>query len=330
MNRLSDYGLKAGMLPEHAKGIPARVTAVHKSRYALVCEHGETFGRLKASIYYSGGKEAFPACGDFVLLRYNPDGDSQIIKTLDRISKFSRTDFSGHAAGYAKTIKEQVIAANFDTVFIMQSLNHDMNLKRLERYLALTWQSGAQAVVLLTKADLLEVHEKQLEPVRQTAAGKARVIAISARTGYGLEALKDYLKPNQTIVCLGSSGVGKSSLVNVLAEEERMTVKGIREDDSKGRHTTTHRQLIRLQGGAMLIDTPGMRELGMWEASDGLRTAFQDVEQYFGLCKFRNCSHNNEPGCAILAAIKDDELPSARWESYKRMIDENMRGMKKR
>ena len=305
---LTNYGYLPHMFPEHTHATPARVTAVHKERYALVCEHGEAHGRLKTGVYHHGGKEEFPTVGDFVLLQYNPAGDSMIVATLPRRTFFSRRDPTPGRG-------EQAVAANFDYVFIMQSLNHDFNLKRLERYLTLAWQSGAVPVVVLTKADLAEDCEAHLRAAEKMAVGVG-VFAVSAKTGLGLDALSGYLKPGKTIVFLGSSGVGKSSLVNALAGEELMTVQDIREDDSRGRHTTTHRQLALLKSGVMIIDTPGMRELGMWDVSTGLGGAFADVEQYLGKCKFNDCKHQTEPGCAVKAAIESGELPLTRWESY--------------
>jgi ribosome biogenesis GTPase len=306
---LIDYGFIPTMITKDVSGIPARVTTVHKERYELVCEYGHIFGKLKASIYYYDGVEGFPTTGDFVMINYNPNGDSQIIKTLERKSFFSRRD---PASGRG----EQAVAANFDYVFIMQSLNFDFNLKRLERYLILAWQSGAIPVVILTKADLVEDCSKQMKAVQMITA-RVGVYTISAITGFGLDALKeDYLRPRKTVVFLGSSGVGKSSLVNAFAGQEIMAVKEIREDDSRGRHTTTCRQLVMLSNGAMIIDTPGMRELGMWDVSIGLGEAFGDVESYLRHCKFNDCRHEKEPGCVIREALESGELSSERWESY--------------
>ena len=295
--------------------ITARVIAVHKDRYQISCDGRDFFARLKTKEYYKG-TEDFPTAGDFVTVRYIENGDSQIIGTLPR-----RTVFTRRAPGPVPV--EQAVAANFDYVFIMQSLNQDFNPRRLERYLTLGWQSGATPVILLTKADLVEEHWEYLTRVERVAAG-ANVHVVSAHTGYGLARLNAYLQPGKTVVFLGSSGVGKSSLVNALAGEELMTIGGIREDDSKGRHTTTHRQLIRLSSGAEIIDTPGMRELGMWEVSEGIEDAFADVEAFLGKCRFSDCKHLYEPGCAIQHALATRELDPERWASYQKLRGEAM------
>ena len=315
MNKLDlkDYGFTQNMMPEEAAGIPARVTAVHKERYALVCEYGEIYARLKTREYY-GGDETFPTTGDFVMINHIPNGDSQILKTLPRRTFFSRRDPTPGRG-------EQAVASNFDHVFILQSLNQDFNTKRLERYLTLAWQSGALPIVVLTKADLVEEYSEYIRIAERTAMGVA-VHAVSSKTGFGLDALADYMKPGSTVVFLGSSGVGKSSLVNALAGEEVMAVNGIREDDGKGRHTTTHRQLIMLKNRAMVIDTPGMRELGMWDVSNGLGEAFEDVEQLLGRCKFNDCKHLTEPDCAIKEALANGTLSRQRWESYVKLKSE--------
>ncbi len=308
-----DYGYVP--VKENIRGIPARVTAVHKERYAIVCQYGEVYARLKPGAYY-GGTEIFPTTGDFVCIDYIENGDSRILATLPRRTYFARRE-------PGPIPRDQAVAANFDYVFIMQSLNQDFNPKRLERYLTLGWQSGATPVILLTKADLVEDYWEYLTRVERVAAG-VNTHAVSARTGYGLERLNAYLQPGKTLVFLGSSGVGKSSLVNALAGEEVMAVGGIREEDAKGRHTTTHRQLLMLKSGVMVIDTPGMRELGMWEVSEGLGEAFADVELFLGKCRFSDCRHESEPGCAIKAAIARGELDVQRWESYRILKDEAM------
>ena len=191
--KLSDYGFSPQNYLLDIKGTYARVTAVHRQRYNLITEHGECSAELKSSVYFNNCTEEFPTTGDFVEIQYNPDGKSLITKTLPRKSKFARSDFSGHAVGYVKTIKEQMIAANFDYVFIMQSLNHDFNSRRLERYLVQAWQSGAIPVVVLTKVDLVEDDSVHLDMVEKAAIGTA-VYAVSAKTGYGIDRLSDYLK----------------------------------------------------------------------------------------------------------------------------------------
>lgn len=318
---LKDYSFMPAYEEQENKQC-ARVLAVHKECYVLLTSFGECLAKLKSSLYYNNSTEEFPTTGDFVEIQYEKQGVSIILHTLPRKSKFARNDFSGHAKDFAKTIKEQVVAANFDYILIMQSLNHDLNPRRLERYLAQSWQSGAVPVVVLTKADLVDEYASYVAEVEKIAVG-AGVFSISAKTGLGIASLSDYLKSGKTIVLLGSSGVGKSSFVNALAGKDIMTVNDIREDDSKGRHTTTHRQLIRLESGVMIIDTPGMRELGMWDVSEGISESFADVEAYFGQCKFSDCKHQSEPGCAIKLAVERGELSSERWASYQSLKEEN-------
>lgn len=311
---LIEYGFNPSSVEKGLPGLPARITAAYRERYEFVCDLGEGFAKLKSSTYYAGN-EPFPTTGDFVMIDYQSHGDSRILKTLERRTYFSRTDPS--SAGHW----EQAVAANFDYVFLIQSLNHDFNLRRLERYLTLSWQSGATPIVILTKADLVEDYSRQVLEAQRTAIG-AEVFAVSSKTLAGFDSLSKYLSPGKTIVFLGSSGVGKSTLVNALSGQEMMEVGDIREDDSKGRHTTTHRQLIMLPSGVMVIDTPGMRELGMWDVTEGIGQSFADVEQYFGQCRFSDCRHQNEPGCAVIAAIERGELSSERWERYVKLKNE--------
>ena len=303
-----DYGIVPNT--QNLPGIPARVTAVHKERYEIVCEHGTTHARLKTKEYYVDTQD-FPTTGDFVMINYISNGDSQIIATLPRKTFFSRRE-------PGPIPRDQAVAANFDYVFILQSLNMDFNPKRLERYLTLAWQSRATPVILLTKADLVEDYWDYLTQVERVVAG-VNTHVVSAHTGYGLPRLNAYLQPGKTVVFLGSSGVGKSSLVNALAGEEIMTVSAIREDDSKGRHTTTHRQLIRLKTGVMIIDTPGMRELGMWDSAAGIDRTFSDIEELAAQCKFSNCSHSGEKGCAVCAAIENGLISADRLISYNKL-----------
>lgn len=284
-----------------------RVTAVYKERYELLYKGEILYGKLKTVPYYVA-QEEFPTTGDYVDIKYNPYGDSQILRTLPRKTFFSRRN-PDLSRG------EQVIAANFDYVFILQSMNQDFNEKRLERYLTLAWESGASPVLLLTKADLSTDPEIYVQRAKRIVTG-VDIHVISSKTKEGLHELHPYLSAGKTVVLLGSSGVGKSSLVNAVADEKIMKIGAVREDDSKGRHTTTHRQLIVLQSGAMIIDTPGMRELGMWDVTKGLDEAFGDVEELMEHCRFNDCHHESEPGCAIKKALQSGQLSPSRWESY--------------
>lgn len=310
---LIDYGF-IPLLEENIEEIPARITATYRDRYEFVCENGTGLAKLKKGNYYEGDED-FPTTGDFVMLKYEPNGESIITKTLERKTYFSRRDpsYSGN--------REQAIAANFDYVFIMQSLNRDFNIHRIERYLTLAWQSGAIPVVILTKADLVDDFSEQVRAIEKIAIGVC-VFAISSVSGYGLDELRAFLKPRKTIVFLGSSGIGKSTLVNALAGKDIMAVNIVREDDSRGRHTTTHRQLIMLPSGVMVIDTPGMRELGMWDITEGLGQSYTDIEKFFGKCKFSDCHHESEPGCAIQEAIANGEMSKERWQSYLKLKNE--------
>lgn len=308
---MQTYGFDPRNQPDAMPGIPARITAVHRGLFEIVCDEGRGLAHVKPGAYRTG-KSEHPTVGDFVLIDWEAAGESRILATLPRTSYFSRRDPS--LAGHG----EQAVAANFDYVFIVQSLDRDFNERRLERYLALAWQSGATPVVVLTKADCASNVETHVQIAERLALG-VDVFALSVRTGEGMERLAAYLAPRTTIVLLGSSGVGKSSLANALAGEDFLATGEIRESDGRGRHTTSCRQLVMLDGGAMLIDTPGMRELGMWDADDGITQGFSDVERYFGTCKFRDCSHDGEPGCSIAEAIRAGELAPERWESYRKL-----------
>jgi len=303
--------------------IPGRITDHHGSHYTIITAQGEVSAVLKGTYYHNAElREDFPCIGDFVHILYNDSGPSLISALLPRKTMFSRADFSGHAIGYVKTVLEQVVAANFDYVFIMTSLNYDFNISRIIRYITQAHQSRGQPVVILTKADLADDYGSLVRSVEK-AAPDVPVHAVSAHTGYGLDALSKYFQPGKTIVFLGMSGVGKSSLLNVLMEQEVMTVKAIRDDDSRGRHTTTHRQLFMLPSGAMVIDTPGMRELGLFDVDYGLSAGFADIEELTTQCRFSDCRHQTEPKCAIRAALNDGSLSYEHWERYQAMKRES-------
>ncbi len=303
--------------------LPGRVTELRRERFTVMTERGEVMAVLKGAFYHNAETRVdFPCVGDFVLLHYNESGDSLIVTVLPRRSKFSRADYSGHAAGYAKTVLEQVVATNFDYVFILSSLNGDFNVTRIMRYLTQARQSGGQPVVILTKADLAPDYNLPLGEVKQSIPD-VPVHAICSHTGMGLNEPDLYLMPGKTVVFLGMSGVGKSSLLNALIEQDIMKVQAIREVDSRGRHTPTHRQLFMLPSGTMVIDTPGMRELGLFDADEGIRASFTDVEEWFSQCRFTDCRHQAEPGCAVLAALVDGSLSRERWEHYVAQQHEN-------
>ena len=325
--------------------IPGRIIESRRERYTVICGYGEVPAEIKGSFFHNLNGEnsfvekeetdilsrfrepaGFPVTGDFVVMRYNKNGSSLIDTVLKRRSRFSRVDFLGHEEGYVKNVKEQVNAANFDFIFIMSSLNHDLNMNRLARYYTASLQSGGFPVFVLTKADLTDDPKVYAAEV-QKIAREAPVISVSSKTGSGIDELMPFLQPAKTVVFLGSSGVGKSSLLNKLAGMDLMEVKTIRGDDSKGRHTTTYRQLFRLSAarckGALIIDTPGMRELGLWDSQEGISLAFADVEELISRCRFNDCSHRTEPGCAVLSALEDGSLSHSQWKNYLAQSREN-------
>lgn len=318
---IKDYGLKEEKIAGKINGIPARIITTYRDRYEIVSDKGKGFARLKKGSFYDNPNAIYPTIGDFVMIEWNSMGDSQIIETLKRDSSFSRASSSADRNHEMHTQHEQLVAANFDYVFIMQSLNDNFNIRRIERYLTLAWESGAIPVIVLTKCDLVDDVESYISEIESVAIG-VDVYAISCKAKIGLEKLQKYFKKGNTLVFLGSSGVGKSTLVNILIGEDVMKKSEIREDDSKGRHTTTNRQLLMLPTGAMVIDTPGMRELGMWNCDDGIDKTFQDVEKYFETCKFSDCTHTSEPGCKVLEAIKNGELSEERYNAYMKLKNE--------
>lgn len=290
--------------------VPARVIAEHRDRYVVHAARGERAAVLAGRLrHQSRSREDLPATGDWVAVGEG-EGTASIHAVLPRRGLFRRK-----AAGDAT--EAQVLAANVDVALIAAALPDDVNARRIERYLALAWESGALPVVLLTKADLVDDVDSAFRGVRTIAPG-VDVAAVSALTGVGVDALARWLQPGRTAVLLGSSGVGKSTLTNLLLGEDALRTGAVRED-GKGRHTTTHRQLVRLRNGALLIDTPGMRELQLWSADAGLESAFADVEALAARCRFGDCAHQSEPGCAVRAVAESGLLDPARLESWRRL-----------
>jgi ribosome biogenesis GTPase len=289
----------------------ARVAVEHRNSYALRCEDGqEIFATLAGRLRYeTSNREDLPAVGDFVRVR-----DSVIEEVLPR-----RTVFLRRAPG--ETVEAQVIAANIDTVFVVSGLDGDFNPRRLERYFATARASGANCAIVLNKADLCEDLAGRLRQVRGIAPG-ADVVTISALHGDGIEALRPYLVPGETVAFVGSSGAGKSTLINRLLGRDRQSTGAVRETDSRGRHTTTHRELLETPGGALLIDTPGLRQLQPWAGEDDVDGAFPEIEELAGRCRFRDCAHAGEAGCAVEAAIADGSLDFDRFSNYRKMRKE--------
>jgi ribosome biogenesis GTPase / thiamine phosphate phosphatase len=284
---------------------PARIAAQHRGEFALLAEEGEVRARAAGRLFYAhevGGQ--LPAVGDWVAVT----PPATIASILPRRSAFIRKN-----AGQDST--EQVLAANVDAAFLLAGLDDDFSLRRLERYITIAWESGAMPVIVLTKADLTPDVAEAVLAVETVAIG-VPVHPISNITGDGLAALDPYLEPGQTVVLLGSSGVGKSTLLNRLAGAEVMLTREVAADGT-GRHTTTHRELVQLPEGGMVIDTPGLRELQFWEGD--LTAAFEDLEALALECKFRNCAHKQEPGCAILAAVDSGTLELDRLRSWRKL-----------
>ena len=302
---------------ERARWTPARVVWEGRERYRLSTGAHEWRADLAGRIRHTAGSRAdLPAIGDWVLAAVRPEENSATVhRVLARRSRFSR-------ASAGRSTQEQIIAANVDTVLLVTSLNHDFNLRRIERYLALTWESGANPVVVLNKADLCADPGAWRDEMA-AASQSVPVLVTSALRGDGIDALVDVIRKGGTTALLGSSGVGKSTLINALLGEPRQAAMPIRARDDRGRHSTTSRQLFCLPAGGVLIDTPGMRELQLWDAEDGLEHAFADVQQLAERCRFRDCSHGVEPGCAVIAAVEGGALDAERLDSYRRLQRED-------
>lgn len=287
--------------------MPARVIAQHRGLWRVITDMGERAAKLSGRFAIEAAPGEHPVVGDWLAVATREGAADAVIHALaPRTSAFKRRAPAGGV---------QIVAANIDVALLAQALNDDLNLRRIERYLVAARDSGAEPVIVLTKADLSADPAGDGERVA-AIAGAAPIVALSARTGEGLEGLKPWLAPGRTAALLGSSGAGKSTLLNALAGRALMETGAIRESDAHGRHTTTHRELFRLPGGALLVDTPGMRELGLLALEDALDVSFEDVTLLLGTCRFGNCTHANEPGCAIQAAIERGRLGAARWQAY--------------
>jgi ribosome biogenesis GTPase len=302
---------------EYRRWVPARVIWEGRERYRLSTGEAELEARLSGRFRHAARSRAdLPVTGDWVLAFPHP---GELRATIQR--RFARqTRFSRSAAGRAT--EEQVVAANIDTALIVTSINRDLNARRIERYLALAWESGARPVLVLNKADLVRDPEEWRGEIERVSVG-VPLLVTSAVRGDGIAQLAEIVRTGGTTALLGSSGAGKSTLLNALLGENRQSVLPTRAADDRGRHSTTARQLFCLPDGGIVIDTPGLRELQLWDADAGLDRAFEDIGALAAGCRFRDCSHDREPGCAVIDAVERGELPAGRLDSYRRLQRED-------
>jgi ribosome biogenesis GTPase len=294
---------------------PGRVVAEDRGSYLVQTGGGERRANVTGRYRFEAGDDpaAYPAVGDWVAVESREDGAS-VHAILPR-----RTSVLRHAPGLRSVA--QVVAANVDIVFVVASLNRDLNLRRLERYIAFAWESGAEPVLVLSKADLTDDLAPVMAEVESVAAGVA-ILAVSAIDGRGIDDLRARIRPGMTVAFVGSSGVGKSTLVNTLAGDDLAAVRAVRDGDGRGRHTTTRRQLHRMPEGGLILDTPGMRELGLWDADAGIERSFADIDALASTCRFSDCAHAGEPGCAVAAAIADGDLDDGRFQGWRKLEKE--------
>jgi ribosome biogenesis GTPase len=290
--------------------VPARVVREHRELYQVDGQLGQLTARVSGKLRHGAqARSDFPAVGDWVAAEARVDeGRATIQAILPRKSGFSRK------TAWRRT-EEQVIAANIDTVFLVTGLDRDFNLRRIERYLAVAWESRAKPVVVLNKVDLCPDPETRVAKAGSVTLG-IPIHTVSATHGQGLEALREYLGVGRTVVLLGSSGVGKSTLINALLGTDSLRVGPVREDDGRGRHVTSWRELLTVPGGGVIIDTPGLRELQLWTDDQNLEGSFEDIARLARQCHFSNCTHRTEPGCAVRQALEDGRLDESRYQSH--------------
>lgn len=296
--------------------VPGRVFLEHKTFFRVYTPYGEMLAEIAGKLRHEAvDRTDLPAVGDWVVISPRPEGDRAMIHAvLPR-----KTSFTRKIAG--SRTEEQIVGTNIDTVFLLTSLNQDFNLRRIERYLVVAWESGANPIIVLSKSDLCERVGDRVSEVESVARAVA-IHVVSVVTGFGLQDLAQYFRRGQTVALLGSSGVGKSTLINHLMGMDRLKAQPVREGDDRGRHTTTHRELVLLPTGGLVLDTPGMRELQLWDGEETLPVVFEDIEELAVDCFFNDCRHQDEPRCAVRDALAAGSIDTRRYESYEKLQKE--------
>lgn len=321
LNNLKTLGWNSffeNQFEEHKKSgfVPGRIAVENKNNFLVLTERGEVIAEVSGKLMFTAESNSeLPKVGDWTALSIFDDGSNGVIhKVLERKTKVSRK-----APG--KTSNEQVIITNVDYIFIVQSLDNNYNINRLERYLVTIYQSGAVPVVILSKADLCDDVDFKVEEIRKNHPD-IKIIVISSFENIGINELKNFIEPGKTYAFLGSSGVGKSTIINNLAGEEIQKTTEVRTSDNKGKHTTTKRELIILPDKGILIDTPGMRGLKLWAAEDGMTNTFTEFEEFAGQCRFTDCTHTHETGCAVIEAVTNNLIPQNKYDNYLKLRKE--------